>query len=272
MKNRIVILLLLFAFNSFGQNRVQCQLVDLYSDQGIPYVNVGVIGKGLGTVSDKSGSFTLNIPASMNQDSILISMIGYKRQIYLVSEFRKIIASDPVLRMEIENTHLDEVVITNRRLKSKVLGNTTQAKNIVAGFVSNELGSEIGVPISIKRSPTFIDNFSASIVSNKYGVIKFRLNIYKLVDGFPGKSLLYENIIIETEIEQGVLFVDLSPYNIVVEDDFVIALEWIENLGIDGLFFSATFFGDPILARQTSQDIWMKKSAAGIGFSVGVRY
>jgi len=134
------------------------------------------------------------------------------------------------------------------------------------------LGNEVGIGIKIKRRPTIIKDFNCFIAKNAYGLVKFRLNIYELVKGKPGKILLNENIIVETEIEKGLLTIDLSEYNIVVEDDFYIGLEWIEDLGENGLMFSAGFFNKPMIYKETSQGEWSNARIMGLGFNVTVKY
>ena len=55
---------------------------------GISFVNVGIIGKNVGTVTDQSGNFTLEIDNIYNNDSIRFSMIGYEPKSFLVSTFK----------------------------------------------------------------------------------------------------------------------------------------------------------------------------------------
>lgn len=52
-------------------------------------------------------------------------------------------------------------------------------------------------------------------------------------------------IVIETDIESGLVSVDLRPYDIVMENDFLVAIEWIEDLGIGDLFSQQVFL-DPV--------------------------
>ena len=43
--------------------------------------------------------------------------------------------------------------------------------------------------------------------------------------------------------EPQTITVDLTPYDIYVEDDFFVSIEWIEDLGVEGLWFFAGVFG-----------------------------
>jgi hypothetical protein len=79
-------------------------------------------------------------------------------------------------------------------------------------------------------------------------------------------------IVIETDIESGLVSVDLRPYDIVMENDFLVAIEWIEDLGIGDLFFSAGFLGSSLYARATSQGEWTKMGVSTVGMNVEVLY
>lgn len=60
-------------------------------------------------------------------------------------------------------------------------------------------------------------------------------------------------IILETEIESGRISFDLKPYDIFMEYDFLVAIEWIKDLGIGELLFSVGFFGSNLFALATIQ-------------------
>src|ERR1700749_2374909 len=59
---------------------------DTKTNENLAYVNIGVIGKSNGTVTDDNGHFKLSLTNS-NTDSLRISMIGYEPKTYLVSDF-----------------------------------------------------------------------------------------------------------------------------------------------------------------------------------------
>ena len=56
-----------------------------------------------------------------------------------------------------------------------------------------------------------------------------------------------------------------SPYDIKVDDDFVLSLEWLQDLPdkTKGVMFCAGFFGHKVVFRQTSQADWA-------GFPIGI--
>ncbi|OIP03137.1 MAG: hypothetical protein AUJ97_05160 [Bacteroidetes bacterium CG2_30_32_10] len=236
----------------------------------IAYVNIGIVGKDVGTVSNNNGEFSIELLDLYNNDSLRFSILGYKTKSFKVADFKKQFAHNAItIPLETKLMELKTVLIKPK--KTKILGNKTETKMMICGFISDDLGSEVGTVMKIKGVPTIIDSTSFFIVENKYGKLKFRLNIYKMENGEPGQSILKDNIFIETAIKQGRVTVDLTPYYLVVNDDFLVSLEWIENLGEKGLYFPLGFLNNPSFSRKTSQSQW-KKQAFGMGIYTYVRY
>jgi hypothetical protein len=100
----------------------------------------------------------------------------------------------------------------------------------------------------------------------------FRLNIYTIEDDLPFENILTENIYLTTQIKYGAISFDLKKHNIYVEEDFIIALEWIKDLGEEGLYFAASFANGPIFSRKASQGDWEEASFIGLGFNVTAKY
>jgi len=240
---------------------------DAKTNQSLAFVNVGVIGKGIGTVTDDNGRFAITLHNN-GADSLRISMIGYIPKSFLLSDYQsgKIIALVP------NNIHLQEVNIASNQLKEKILGNKTQSKTTSAGFNDNALGHEIGEIIHIKKSPTFVKRFYASLANPATDSVKLRLNIYSVKKGLPDKIIQQQNIYVTVYKGQQNITVNLEPYHIIVNDNFFVGLEWIENSYGSGIMFSASLLSSPMISRETSQADWEKIGIAGIGFTVLAAY
>jgi hypothetical protein len=274
MKYFLFIISIFLCHHTIAQSVFSGQIIDSQTEEKLAYVNIGIIGKNIGTVSDLDGNFSLDFDENYNMDTLRISMVGYETKDFVVSEFQKMINDNPTVKLNQQSVDIKEIVISSRQLKTKVLGNKTTSQNISAGFMSNDLGNEIGIKIKIKRSPSYIKDFNVSIVENVFDTVRFRLNFYSIKNGIPDKNLNFENIIVETNIKNGILTVDLEKYNIVVEDDFYVTMEWIEDFGDaeTGLMFSANFFNKKIVARATSQGNWKKLGVVSVGMNVTVDY
>ena len=244
---------------------------DKDTGQNIAYVNIGILNKNVGTVTDAGGKFTIALDGKYDNETLKVSIIGYKSEVFKVADFKSDYAKSAVIYLEKNIAELKEVVI-NGKLKTGILGNTLDKKTVSAGFVNNVLGNEIGIVVKVKKKPTYIEAFHAMVDYNHYAVLKFRLNFYDLKDGLPNNTILTENIIITSTIKKGKLTVDLSDYNIVAEEDFFVSLELIEGLGEGGLHFLADYDGSPIITRAVSQGKWNKQKDLSFGFTVTARY
>jgi hypothetical protein len=268
--------LLLLCFNiQFGICQVDLvgQVIDADTEEPLPYVNIGLVNQNIGTVTDEAGYFELEVPGNGFADATLrFSMIGFEPQDFTLQEYR----DQKILTIPLKEkaTALEEVVLTTKRNKyqTKILGNKTTSQLIYAAFTTNKLGNEMGFLVRGRKNPMILKKFNVSLVENDYGPIRFRLNFYDLKDGLPNETLLNENIIVETDIQSGIVSKDLTPYEIVIDQDFFVSIEWIEDLGPGKLFFSGGFFGSPLIAREVSQGTWSKVGSASVGMNVEVRY
>jgi len=274
MKRFSSVILLMFFSSSFGSAQtISGKIIDANDKQALPYINIGIIGKGIGTVSDIDGKFTLNLHDSLNSQTLKFSCIGYKSQSFIVREFRKKLNDNSILISLDQNTFtLSQVVVKPKLLKTKVLGNKNNNKSAMAGFKSNDLGSEMGTIMKIKKAPTHIENVNFNIAKNEITNLKFRVNIYSMKNGQPDSILLKEPIYVTTSITSGTLSVDMKKYNIWIDTDFFVSLEWIEDFGPNKLYFCVGLMDSNSMWRKTSQDKWQKATPVGIGFNSTVTY
>jgi len=252
------------------------EVKDLNTNKALPYVNIGVLNKEIGTVSNKNGNFELNLSDNHVNDTIRISMIGYKHKIYLV---KNLLEQKGTIQIKLEEdiSELEEIIIGAKGLKHKIIGNKTETKFINAGFSYNYLGAEMGIRINIKKSPTYVDAFNFSVSQNRLSAkVKFRLNIYNIEKGKLGKNILKDNIFIPVESKQtGIVSVDLKKYNIILKDDVIVTLEWVETEGEnnqgEAIFFSLGVLTSGTYHKESSQGKMKKLKGMGVGFNFNVR-
>src|ERR1700709_2697361 len=88
---------------------------DSKTNEALAYVNVGIIGKAIGTVTDTAGHFKLTL-SNNDSDSLRISMIGYIPKTYLVKDFAIGYMPDKAIMLTPSNHELAEVKISARKL------------------------------------------------------------------------------------------------------------------------------------------------------------
>jgi hypothetical protein len=272
----IIFAALLFCLNNIAASAQTYtgKVSDAQNAQAIAYVNIGVEGMDIGTVSDNEGNFTLTLPDTLQSGRMRFSIVGYEAKTFELADFKK--QAPPIIRLQPLVFDLPSVAVQSYKLKSKLLGCQAESPRIGGGFASNNLGSEVGLLIRTKRNPTYLDDFNFCISKNQYDTLFFRLNVYEYKNGLPERNILQQAIYITvTETKKGWVSVDLAPYNIVVQGDFVIALEWVADFTKGGNIQQGLVFpiglGHQLFARKTSQGNW-RKHPFGIGFNVTAKY
>ena len=269
----IIIFFILFNGISALAQAFDGTVIDGTNKEKLAYVNIGIVGKGIGTVSDMNGKFSINLHDSLNSYTLKFSYIGYESISFNVLEFKKKLKDNSIdILMKPAVFSLSQVVVKPKVLKTKILGNKNNNKSAMAGFKSNDLGSEMGTIMKIKKPSTNIENVNFNIARNYITDLKFLVNIYAIKNGEPDSILLQEPIYVTTSIKSGTLSVDMKKYNLWVNTDYMVSLEWIEDYGPNKLYFCVGLMDSNSLWRKTSQDIWQKATPLGIGFNSTVTY
>lgn len=241
------------------------KVIDEESDFPIEFVNIGIVGKNIGTTSDIKGNFDINIESSFNNDSLLFSCIGYLPHSISINEYKEL--NNWNIKLHKKSYNLNEIVITPKSFKRKILGITSESNLMQAGFTDNILGYECGLLLKVKKS-ALLEKVDINIATCTYDSIFYRLNIYRVTDENNFENILQKPIYIslqKDEVEDKIS-IDLSSKNIIVEGDFLVTLEHVKDLGSGFLYFSAgvskkTYF------RKTSQGAW---DTAPVGISISV--
>lgn len=262
------LILLLFVLPSKAQSIITGKVLNAESGEPIPYVNIGIIDLGTGTVSSFEGDFTLSYES--DGDSVTFSSIGYQTKRVIVKELKKVseVSLDTKLYVG------EEILVQAESLsKLKVFGHKLKKKGGSIGYGNTELGTEVGALINVKK-PTLIE--SAHFTVNFIGAdsMRYRLNIYKVEDGVIGENYLKENVLIYGPQEKGTFSVDLDEYDLVVEGEVMLSLEYIEAINEEGK--SGMMFRGKQVRRKSKANLYMKytslspyKKQAFVNYQIG---
>jgi len=264
-KINIIFLLLLIPGVLFCQTR-SGRILSSLDNKGIPWVNIGITGKNIGTVTDEDGNFILNVPEEFKDDSVMISAIGYVAKTVHVHEFHND-AIDSIY-LEPATYDLPEISVRYHRASKAVLGNPMETASLKSGFSENELGSELGIMISTKKH-ALIQDIVLNIAVCTYDSVFYRLNIYRVNNGSIEENILTRPVYISfSGYEADVDFTyDLSSYSIVFQGDVLVALELYKDLGEGKLLFNTEYFTGITYHRKISQGEWFR-SPGEIGMSL----
>lgn len=110
-------------------------------------MNIGIVNKEKGTVSTDEGKLKFKIPSNLMNDTIRLSTIGYQPKSMLAKDYVAKIKVNSTIELLPEITELDEVVVTNKKLKEKIIGNKIK-KKLVKGVCSYaDAGEEMGIKV-----------------------------------------------------------------------------------------------------------------------------
>jgi hypothetical protein len=247
---------------------VNGRVYNAITQEPLMFVNLGIVGGNLGTVSDENGYYSLDLTKVNKGDSIRFSYLGFISQTFEALAFQKSGGGD--IYLSETSVPLREIVVYAKDYTEKILGNQNKSSLVGAGFKENNKGYECGVLMKVKKSAR-LQELICYVALCTYDSLFYRMNVYKPLDDGEYEPVLNAPIYLSAYAgkvkRDGVLNFNLKKYDIEVEGDFLITLEHVKDLGEGQLFFSAAFLKSPTYYRETSQAAW-QKHPVGIGFAV----
>ncbi|HNK97605.1 MAG TPA: carboxypeptidase-like regulatory domain-containing protein [Chitinophagales bacterium] len=280
MKYVGVMTLLLTISMSVGAQTITGTVHDIETGETLPFVTIGIPGHGLGTVAQADGKFSLRTDGAGDNDTIRISMIGYATEKTTVGAWRKKSQVDVFLSPIA--TQLDQVTVRPHDYKKVRLGNDYHTMTVQVGFNGggedtvevNPPGAELGTIMKVKDGRKyFLDSCGMNLTAFTPDSAVLRINFYQLQNDEPDMLLNKEPIYVTIYKNQSEVRLDLRKYDIVAEDDFVMAAEWLVDLKgkEEKILFSGGFIGAGIRYRTNSASKW-KKVPVGIAMFVDAVY
>lgn len=248
------LLFLTLSQNTLSQSR-EYKVISEGTTSGIGYVNIGVIDRNIGTVTDESGRFRLDFAELKDNDSLRFSMIGYESGTYTVISLK----SDPSATVFLRSRtyELPEMKIVYPRGRDILLGTPVVSNALRSGFSDNNLGSELGIKLNVKKRMKLKDiNLNVGICT--YDSVTYRLNVYRQSEDDTWDNILTKPIYIsftKDDISKPVIL-DLKEYSIFLEGQTIITLELYRGLGEGKLLFLTQFFTGTTYHRKTKEGVW----------------
>jgi len=247
---------------------VKGKIIQQENNQPLSYVSIGVLNKPLGTLTDTLGDFNFQISQENLADTLQISLVGYFSKKIVVKDF--IESKENTIKLDVKITELAEVVVTNTKTNTESIGRQGSGKFIQVSIHNKKsavetIGSEMGMRYKTKQRNATLKDFNFNISGNNFNFIKYRINIYSVKDNMPD-TLIYKKQIFMTidNFKTGWTKVNLEPYNIKVNQDFIVTVQWVEGRmdkkenPITMIPIAITLFSKNCYARIASQDKWKK--------------
>ena len=280
MKNIISVLLILvlnfsslnFLFcqstNTVNKIDLQGKILEQETNQALGYVSIGILNKSVGTISDSSGNYHLTVSNENLSDTIQISIVGYVTKKFSVTDFIQL--TDKNIRLLRKYALLPDVVVSDKKFLSEIIGRQEANKFLQVELHNPKapeltIGSEMGMKMKNKKMGALLKDLNWYISANNFNSIKFRVNVYSIKNDLPDTLLSNREIFgVLDNHKTGWIKFDLEPYNIKVNGDFIITIQWVDSK-IDKKEKPVTLipvsltFSKNCYYRIASQDKWGKK-------------
>ncbi|WP_045688579.1 carboxypeptidase-like regulatory domain-containing protein [Hymenobacter sp. AT01-02] len=260
----VFLLLWLLATSVRAQTIIEGRVVHAQTGAPVPFATLGVPGRGLGTVADEHGHYLLRLPDL--RDTLVVSCVGFTRHVVVPAALA---AGQREFRLAPQEQALRDVVVEHRRVHPGLLGRNKEKADVfwMGGSsgketVDDEWGWEFGTVLRPTHH-TYLEEFHVFLATNNYEQLRFRLNLYTLEQGKPGRALLSKDVqLICTNKQRGWLTVDLRPYEIQLDAQPVVAtIQWLQSEKTDpwDKYFSIPVTRQAkqvVVERENSEAAW----------------
>lgn len=280
MLKSIKILLLFFTGTIYSQGEITGKIIDSDTGTPIPYVNIGIKDKGVGTVTDKNGNFKLTLHTDViATNNVTFSHLGYGSKDFPVSD---LINKNNTIELDPSTTELEEVVVHFKKApKAKKIGRKSVGLGLMhAPFftayekaVDDRLGKEMGMIFNIKQSCK-VDGLLFNISRNEFEYLKFRVNFYRIDKKLPTELLNTQDIFFEVKDGyEGWYETSFEDMDVYLDSDLEkvgVTIQWIESVKEkpESKFFLISAASSPkknFIKRDKNMDKW-KSSKASLSF------
>ncbi|MEO0339435.1 MAG: carboxypeptidase-like regulatory domain-containing protein, partial [Bacteroidota bacterium] len=236
----IVCLCFLFSSNLHAQT-IKGSIINSDTKEALAFVHVGVAGKNVGSISDDTGSYEIDISSIGKTEQILFSRIGFETAEYTLDELKGIGYTVSLLQVKYE---LPLVEVNAKKIEEIKLGRVKPSKTTTgqSGIKEWGLGGEWGLKIKHTGENYFLKNIHFHTRFNTMDSVLFRMNVYEVNNDLPGSSLLRKEVFTTSYAKDKWITADLLEQNLLIEKDIIITFEliriWYSKKGENQLFFT----------------------------------
>lgn len=224
---RLFSILMLISSTIFGQS-FSGIITDSQNTAPLSYASIGVKGKSIGGIADSKGYFHINIANTASTDTIVVSYLGYDSKIFVRSDISQ---SQYEIKLTPNAIQLHEVVTRGKREVITIGNKKTSARYTGWGDYISSRGRLRGVAIETNETPLKLAKFKMHLNACEFDSVRFRLHILPLGDRYSGNlnaEFIKENVFFNAYKGQKWVNVDLSPYNLVIHQNIIVAVEWVD--------------------------------------------
>ena len=232
MRKALIILGMFCLSIHLNGQAIEGRILDSLRNMPLEYVSIGIINTRYGTITDQKGEFGLELQEVEPESMVRISMIGYKSQFFTLEE---LLNRNKVIKLVVEPFPIEEVTVKPFGEPYEI--GTTRYTRLGnwCGWGGSRFGKghEIGTRLELGDNPVHIRKLHVHVHRQAYDTSWYRLHIRDLKGGKPYRELLTSNIVVAIMEESGWVELNLDKYNIVVQGEVALTLEWLKVRGIN---------------------------------------
>ncbi|HEX2684676.1 MAG TPA: carboxypeptidase-like regulatory domain-containing protein [Ferruginibacter sp.] len=183
------------------------------------FASIEVLHRGVHTMTNFAGNFTLPIPNVKSSDTIVISSVGYQSirlPLYIATKRSEFVLTEIVKNMETVN------------LKPLVIGSTSETVGFYRSWNDKNTGGEIGRVFKLPYAKFKLDKVRFK-AGNICDTCLLRVHIRKVVDGLPGDEILDDSVsmyVNKLSLDTKIPEFDLTPLDLTItEKEFFVGIE-----------------------------------------------
>ncbi len=240
-KINLIAIMLVLCTMVYGQEKIHVKgrVVNEHGGE-IEYVSIGVKEDSIGTVTDRYGRFSMDIPRWKHAD-ITLTHIAYKSCIVPFETYcnRR---DSLVIHMKEDEHKVGEFQITGNKGKTcTIKGCGVKWPHVIMGFNKlNNKGKEVGTVINTHKKTFIIKEISIPILSCQYSKCILRLNVYDITEKGTFHNIMQKPLYIDilktskrfTQIIRPEEHLVLEP-----KKKYYVSLEYIDAESDGSLYF-----------------------------------
>ena len=225
----------------------------------VPYVNIGVVGKGKGTVSDSKGQYQMDLTGVAPKDSIYFSHLNYYRRAFTVKDLQR----DPKVVLVEHVFELPFFTVSQKKPKLQTIkGMGTYLGQVYYGGKDVLNKEEIGNILTLKHT-YLAKKFELPVLKNTMPNLVLRLQILKIEDNGTLTPLMKKPIYLSIPQNNQKQKIVQELQVVLPKGRIWVGLRTVEGAG-DGYFvFEGNFSG----GYELREGVFKK-----FDLSLGVRY
>jgi len=213
------------SFASFSQS-FRGSIRDLVTKEALPYASIGIRQKGIGTITDLDGRFKFDVSQASNQDTLVISYIGYSSLLLPISKLD--VKQENTFELKPTPKLLKEVVISAKP-ETIILGNKSKSSRYTGwGDFKSSRGRAIGLLIKSPAFPVRVNKLFFH-VDCEFDSARVRINLFKMngkkLEPFASQK---QNIFFTIHKRRGWIEVGLNETIVLRHEEVIVAIEWVD--------------------------------------------